>query len=414
MQADSYSPTSRELRELRRNLAAVTDAQLMQVVALIDGMAERGRLEELIAPLRARLGQVRPPRPLHFTRLLFLPLDPVIVPAPRYRAGMPAVPRTALIPLSAMVRAALGPRAAQIDAAIEGRIAGDAEAVQSAGELLWQEAALILTRAPLPPGWAAAGLPPALYPPLARAMASVLEQAEPLQKIVTEGVAGLPVDITAIDTFLARAAAAGPEAWSLVLAVLLARLPTPDAVLRQAIAWATRHGDPVLRASIEPVLDAQLACLEAHAGALDDMLTADLATAGAEVQRIVGLLDGFSGESVPAMRRKRAETIRQQLDASCRTRFSSGLAEEFVAPLQAMLHAPAPDMPPRLEVAARQLRALETQARRLGSAPTYDELLHKTAAAVQNIAPDAGLQLADKVRLVEILIGPEAALSLLD
>src|ERR1035438_9681196 len=92
-----------ELRDLRRGLAAVTDPQLVQVIALIDRMADRGAADALVEPLRARLGQIKPPRPLRFSRLLFLPLDPVIVPAAGFRAGTPTVPRTAVAPFAVVV-----------------------------------------------------------------------------------------------------------------------------------------------------------------------------------------------------------------------------------------------------------------------------------------------------------------------
>jgi hypothetical protein len=401
------------MREMRRSLTDVNDAQIVQVVALIDRMAERGAADELIAPLRARLSQIRPPRPLRFSRLLFLPLDPVIVPAGRFRAGTPTVPRTAVAPLAATVHAALGARAAAIEAAIAGRTAEDAETVQRVGQVLWPEAAVILASAPQPAGWAAAGLPPGLYRPLAVGIAAVLEQAVKLQTVVAEAAAGLSVDLAVVDAALAMAAPAGPEAWSLVLAALLGRLPEADAVLAQANTWTTRHGGPNLRAAFDLVAETQLAGLESPDGAEAEIVGPDLGTAGAQVHRIVGLLEGLGDESAPAARRVRLAAIRHRLDTSCRARFANSLAGEFLAPLHQLLQAPEPDALQRLETTARQLRALETEARRLGSAPTYDALLRQTAGVVRNVASDAGLSLIEKVRLIEILAGSEEALTLL-
>ena len=65
---------------------------------MVDAMPNRGAADQLIAPLRARLAHLRPPRPLRFARLLFLPLDPLIVPAARWRAAQPAIPRTVIPP----------------------------------------------------------------------------------------------------------------------------------------------------------------------------------------------------------------------------------------------------------------------------------------------------------------------------
>jgi hypothetical protein len=78
-----------------------------------------------------------------------------------------------------------------------------------------------------------------------------------------------------------------------------------------------------------------------------------------------------------------------------------------------MLQVPEPGALRRVETTARQLRALETEARRLGSAPTYDALLRQTAVVARNVASDAGLALVEKVRLIEILAGSEEALALL-
>jgi hypothetical protein len=399
---------------MHRNLAEVNDARVIQVVALVDRMAERGAADDLIEPLRARLGQIRPPRPLRFSRLLFLPLDPIIVPAPRFRAGTPTVPRTALAPFAAVVHAALGPRAAEIETAIAGRTAEDTETVQRVGRGLWPEAAAILTSAPQPPaGWTAAGLPAALYPTLARGVAAVLQQAANLQAIVADAAAGLPISLAVVDAVLADAAPAGPEAWSLVLAVLLGRLPDADAVLVQANAWTARRGDPALRAAFDQVSEAQVAGLESPDGATAEMAGSDLAAAGIQVHRMVGLLDGLGDEAAPAARRARVTAIRQRVDSCCRTRFANGLAGEFLAPLHALLQSPEPQAVKRLETTARQLRALETEARRVGSAPTYDALLRQAAVVVRNVASDAGLALIEKVRLIEILAGPEEALALL-
>src|ERR1700712_4282876 len=91
------------IREVSRGLAQARDEQILKVVAMVDAMPERGAADQLIAPLRARLAQLRPPRPLRFARLLFLPLDPLIVSALRWRAEQPTIPRSAIPSLAAAV-----------------------------------------------------------------------------------------------------------------------------------------------------------------------------------------------------------------------------------------------------------------------------------------------------------------------
>ena len=398
---------------MRRSLSDVTDAQLVQVVALIDRMTERGDADTFIAPFRARLGHIGAPRPLRFSRLLFMPLDPVIVAAPRFRAGTPSVPRSALAPFSDVVHAALGARADEIEAAITGHGAEDTETIGRVGAVLWSEAAVILADAPQPAGWAAAGLPAGIHKPLALGIAAVLEQAATVHAIAVDGAAGLPLDTPAIDAVLARAAPRGPVAWSLVLAVLLGRLPDADGVLQQANAWMVRQGTPALRTAIDLVAEAQLARLESDEDGGAHVQLVDLSDAGTHVRRLASMLDGLAGATPPAALRIRVDAIRTGLDASCRLRFASGLAGEFMAPLRQLREASDPMALQGLEAAARQLRMLETEARQLGGASTYDTLLREAATVVRNTASDAGLPLCEKVRLIEILAGPEEALALL-
>jgi len=66
------------IRILQANLATAEDDQIARVVALVDALPERGTADELIAPLRPRLQQLRPKRMVGFARLLFTPLDPLI------------------------------------------------------------------------------------------------------------------------------------------------------------------------------------------------------------------------------------------------------------------------------------------------------------------------------------------------
>ncbi|MBV9538404.1 MAG: hypothetical protein JOY70_05680, partial [Acidisphaera sp.] len=92
---------SLETKELARSLAENADERvIVQVVNLVESMRERGAADELLVRLRPRLVQLRPPRNIKLPRLLFTPLDGVIVPGSRWRPGMNAVPRSALLPLA--------------------------------------------------------------------------------------------------------------------------------------------------------------------------------------------------------------------------------------------------------------------------------------------------------------------------
>src|ERR1019366_3719591 len=113
-----------------------------------DAMPSRGPADQLIAPLRGRLARLRPPRPLRFARLLFLPLDPLIVPAARWRAEQPTIPRTVIPVLAAAVEAAFGATGRTVASMIEGRTTEDTAVVDAAGALLWGHAGAWLLDAP--------------------------------------------------------------------------------------------------------------------------------------------------------------------------------------------------------------------------------------------------------------------------
>jgi hypothetical protein len=175
------------MRKLVRELASARDAQIAQVVALIDSMQERGTADALIEPLRARLRQLRPERPLRFGRLLFLPLDPVIADGRGWRPGMPSVPRPALGPLLAIAQRGLAVQ--QIEAEIRGRSHGDAAAVRRAGGLLWPQAAALLkaaVSAPTDRAWNEAGLPADAFAPVIRGVACLLSQAVRLMTLLAD------------------------------------------------------------------------------------------------------------------------------------------------------------------------------------------------------------------------------------
>jgi hypothetical protein len=314
--------------------------------------------------------------------------------------------------LTTEVQIALGPQARAIEAAIDGHAVADTETVQRVGEVLWPAADAILARAPQPRGWTAAGLLSFLHKPLSRGVAAVLNQAVKMRAIVTDVAVGLRLDAEALDNILATAASAGPEAWSFVIAALVGQLSDAAAVLRHTHAWTARRRDPALCAAFGMVAEMQLTRLEQADAMPAAMVGRQLATAGVEVHRIASLLDGLDDEAAPADRHSRLQAIRARLDASCRACFAIALASDFLAPLNGLLQAPDPDASQQLETSARQLRALESEARRLGSVPIYDALLRKVAALVRNVLPDGRLAPVDKAHLIEILVGPEEALAL--
>ena len=408
MATEPTPPRNREIRAVSRDVAGADNARVMRIVATVDAMSARGSADELIAPLRPRLAVLRPPRPLRFVRLLFHPLDPLIVPAGRWRPNQPAIPRTALVPLADCVRAAMGPEIGAIEAAIDGRTTADSDLSAARGRLLWPVAGTRLIAAALPASWSETGLGDAIFASLARRTGAVLAQMAAFDRLCAETVQGLlPPRADTLHAILREIAGTDESALPMMVTLLLHRLPQAAALL--AAGQTGAHG-AALKETADQTVDRMLEQLARKEGAAAEVAATSLEEAGAAVRRIATLLRRLEEGTVKPARRAQLKTVRQQLDAGCRMRFATGLRDEVLAGLQA---GGSPDIRV-LETAARDLRALETEARAAGGGSAYDLMLRQAADAVKALPAEGGPGRTDRIRLVEILAGSDAALAMLD
>ena len=388
------------LREIQCVLLGASDDQLARVVGLLDGLDGRGSADALIAPFRFRVAQLRPTRPLTFARLLFTPLDPLVMPGPAWSRGRLGLPRTALLPLTGQVRAELGGLTAEVDAMIRGGHTGDMALVLRAGTVLWPAAAAVLERAGAPAGWSTAtGLSTAEHAAIARCAACVLAEGVWIHTRMRDFAEGLGPDPDELRVWLEAAMCRRAEPSGALMAVLMARLPGAASLIGPAGAQPARGVGPT-----EQVIDFLLDRLQAvppHG--------ADPAETSIAVQRAVTLLDMLDapGPGQRPSRKPRVEQLRRMLDEGCRARFTEDLARQVLAP---MADTAAPGEMTSLEEAARGLRRLETAGRQLGSGEQYDRMLR---AAARSIGETGQRSLVERARLVEILAGPDAALALL-
>lgn len=392
------------LRAIRQELAGARDDQISRVVAMLDAMPERGEADRLIAPLRGRLARMGVERRMSFTRLLFLPLDPVVMPAPDWRRGAPGLPRSALPALAEAVRAGLGAACGEVEAALEGVTARQGAAVLAAGRLLWGPAARVLAEAPAPAGWSGrTGLQERDFLALARPCASVLRQAVPLHATLARLGLGEDADPALLQAMLREAAAAGEAHFAVLVAVLLARLPGCAALL-------------ALVDELAPAGPARLAADEAVGFVLERMeVTADssLARVTAALAADQALLQGLEARAAQRPSRlAQVSAVRQRLAGACRGRFASELPARLLEPAVRLAAADDSEME-GLEAAARELRHFGQAAGRFGQPEHYENALRQAASALRPQDGDGPQTLADRVRLTEILAGPEAALALL-
>src|SRR3954451_19478819 len=135
-------------RQLGSDLRSATDAQLSQVLALIDAMPVRGSADALIAGLRPRVAKLHACRPLTMTRVLFAPLDALIVPPRAWRPGAVTIPRSVLGFVSTPVLTSLPALRAELEMSLKGVLTNDTDGLLAAGDRLWPAAATVLATAP--------------------------------------------------------------------------------------------------------------------------------------------------------------------------------------------------------------------------------------------------------------------------
>ena len=399
------------LRALRADLRDADDGKIRQIVAMLDESPVNQISQAVLDPLRPRLAILKPSRPLRFTRLLFMPFNDLIVPAPDWRPDQATIPHSILQSLSNTVQTAMGDEAQAIHRMIDGHNTGETEVVTRSGQMLWACAAEILATAPEPADWAATGLRPAAYPPLARAVATVLRRAAALRLLLRHAELGvLKPDEHAIREIISKLADEPSDGRAMVCKLILAQLPHAASLLRQLAdpSWGPAEKF-LLQTAIDRGIEDILVDMESQTALSKDLRDGPLADVGSEVQRIAGLLEDINDSSHTTQQRARVHGIREKLDSICRLRFVDGMATGLVAPLAAATAPIDSDSQKWLEDCARDLRILETTGRKLGGATAYDAMLIKAGEAVQTAAQSGCLNTPRAVRLVEILSGPEAA-----
>ncbi len=387
------------------------DDKFRRVVDLIDNISDPAVNQAILGPLRARLIALKPVRPLSLTRLLFIPLDPLIVPGHNWRPGETTVPRAAIAPMAGIVRRGLGHEAEVIDKIVAGHGTNAMQAVAVAGEELWSRAAEILAVSRAPANWVEKGFRPAVYPLLARVVAAVLRRAVWLEWLARDGATGsLQPNDKILHDILRDIADEPAEGYAMIAKLVLLRSPHAASLLRQLVA---RTRDPTEKSMLQQAVahgtEGVLAYMESTSGLANEIGRGAIASASDEVRRITTLLREIENDVTAVRHRPRLRAIRGKLDEACQGRFSSGVKEVLVAPLE---DASAPVNragQTRLEAGARDLRTLETAGRTVGSGDSYDRLLSQASETVREAVQAGTLTPIRGIRLVEILSGSDAA-----
>jgi hypothetical protein len=401
-----HAPPRADVRTMLHALQQAEVAKIVRVVALVDGMPARGMADTMLAPLRDRLARLRPARPLRFARLLFHPLDGVIVPAAAWKRGSPGVPRSVIPAVAAHVRQLLGHDGETVEAMIGVHMTNDHDVIRRAGAMLWPAASACLMHAAPPEDWEAqTGLNGADFITLAQQIATVLGCAPHLAETGPDDA-----KLAACDAgeMLAAAGLQPAPALAALASLLMARIADPQALLLEAERRAPPPDMPAIRVAIETAFDFLLEQADSPRAMPEDLAVAELS-----LRKLVELVEAHGRRAAqPAGRHVRVGELAARARAQARTQFDAALSRQVLVPMRLAGDMSDTDIA-TVEALARDIRRFETTARRLGGRDHFEQQLRAGSEALRPSPADSQQQRADKLRVVEILAGPQVARSMM-
>ncbi|MCA3414223.1 MAG: hypothetical protein INF84_06440 [Roseomonas sp.] len=392
------------LSRISKRTSLASDAVLQQVVAVLEAVPSRTVLDPIIEAARPRLKLLRPPRPITFARILFMPFDGAVVPLQEWGGNSAKFPRPALQPIADAIREAMGSEAQQISANLGGRNFFDVLQVDAAGRTIWAEAARLAPTLALPNGIPNAGLNAAQCQELLAVAAAIWRHAEPIWEAKLAAFSGPSPEL--VIGALKGPAQESQAVFSLALTSLLHRAQSPGSVLATAARLSPIAGN---------IADAKLAELQREP--LQSLPVDDAVRAAHLAEEYVTLLKEL--ENAPAGYIKdRRTVIRPLLDNLAK------LISETTKKIYDRQFLPALQDPNakrraaavlNIEYLARALRRLEDAGRRAGAFEAFDRLRLAYAQKLKaclDALDGGGLQRHDIIRLAEILLGTEKAMAL--
>lgn len=272
------------------------------------------------------------------------------------------------------------------------------------GSVLWTRAAQLLADAPPPSDWAqTTGLAEADYRTIRDAVMLVLRHAPAMAREMDSDAPD-----AAVITGMLTEAVDQPDAMGVLISVILFWVPAATTIVLDATsAHAAPTGLPGRSATeraVERVLEGIEAEQEAAQGGVAGLT---------RLRRSVAMLEQLTASSTgKPTRSARINATRDRIDSACRGQFQTMLKDQVLTRLTDGLPQ-APGEVASLEAAARDIRRFEQVARRINGSDHYDRQLRGT---VDGLRPNGGDDVdarIDRLRLAEILLGPEKALQML-
>lgn len=385
--------------DLVANLANASDENLLRIIAMIDRLPERTKLDYVIDDIRPRLARLRPPRPITIARLLFLPLSGALVNWSAWRQDPASIPRTALKPMMSLLRDLPGSPLAEAEAATQHALFSDLDLVERHGRTVWEAAARLCER--ITPGsrWAEAGFTPEDFRAMTRLAAGVWRHAVPLWGILRQGT--MPVAPDMLRSALAGPAGEGPDVFRAAFRTLLMQSGSVPSFSALASGMPPGISEIVIQ-NLEEWIETALTRLNEQ----EWFEATDRAEEIGKTLEALALAPFFQ---IPR-RRQQLSAFFWRLEEHCREMLLEILNEEILPALHPKDEAYSDARFITLETYARTARRLEMLGRHFGNDPAYDEIrqrLMKAFSDAEKSSATLGMTAMDLARLSEILLGRE-------
>ncbi len=382
---------------LAANLSNASDENLLRIMAMIDRLPDRSRLDALLTDVRPRLAQLRPPRPLTMMRLLFLPLSGALVDRAAWRHDPAAIPRAALRPIFTLLRDLPHGPLTEAETAPVQALFTDLELVESLGRPVWASAARLCEK--ITPGsrWTDAGFAPEDFRTMTRLAAGVWRHAGPLWDVLRQGAA--PVSADALRSALLGPAGEGPDVFRVAFRTLL--LASGNVANFTALTTGMPPGvSEIVIQALEEWIEATLPKLAEQ----DWIEATNRAEEIGKTLEALGLTPFFQ---IPR-RRQQLSSFFWRLEEHCRELLREITDEEILPALTPNAEPYSDSRFLAVESHARAARRLEMLGRHFGNDPTYGENQQRLArafGAAEKVKSDLGITATDLARLGEILLG---------
>ncbi|MCA3357548.1 MAG: hypothetical protein ING02_06095 [Roseomonas sp.] len=379
------------------DLTSASDENLLRIVAMIDRLPDRTKLDGLLTDIRPRLARLRPPRPVTMTRLLFLPLSGALVNRAAWRQDPATIPRAALKPIFSLLRDLAGSQLAEAEEATRQALFSDLAIVERYGRPVWEAAARLCEKVTPGTRWAEAGFAPEDFRSMTRLAAGVWRHADALWAVLRRE--SMPVAPDMLRTALAGPAGEGPDVFRAAFRTLL--LASGNVAGFSALASGMPPGIS------EIVIQTLEEWIETALPQLNELEWVEAVDQAEEIGRTLEALSLTPFFQIPR-RRRQLSAFFWRLEEYCRDMFLEILEEEILPAIQADIEAYSDARFITLESHARNARRLEILGRQFGNDPAYDEIrqrLMKAFATAERAKTPLGITATDLARLCEILLG---------